>query len=117
MSSNTDDIMATVKFHELETHDNDQNEYRHFTLPNGLDVMLIKTPHGKPDDSNSNILTVKAANSSPKSVKNAAVAVAVRVGHLCDPDSFPGLAHFLEHMLFMVRVVFYVSGMFVIFPW
>ena len=25
----------------------------------------------------------------------------VRVGHLSDPDNLPGLAHFLEHMLFM----------------
>ena len=27
--------------------------------------------------------------------------MAVRVGHLCDPDSVPGLAHFCEHMLFL----------------
>ena len=29
-----------------------------------------------------------------------AVAPQVRVGSLSDPDDIPGLAHFLEHMLF-----------------
>ena len=33
--------------------------------------------------------------------KKAAAAVAVGVGSLCDPPEMPGLAHYLEHMLFM----------------
>lgn len=31
----------------------------------------------------------------------SAAAMDVRVGHLSDPAEYPGLAHFLEHMLFM----------------
>eukprot|EP01134_Creolimax_fragrantissima_P007370 CFRG7370T1 len=31
----------------------------------------------------------------------AAVAVSVGVGSYCDPEDIPGLAHFLEHMLYM----------------
>ena len=34
-------------------------------------------------------------------VKKAAAAVAVGVGSLCDPLEMQGLAHYLEHMLFM----------------
>ncbi|XP_034278073.1 nardilysin-like [Pantherophis guttatus] len=33
--------------------------------------------------------------------KQAAAALAVGVGSFCDPDDLPGLAHFLEHMVFM----------------
>jgi hypothetical protein len=38
--------------------------------------------------------------SDPTTDKSAA-ALDVRVGHLSDPAELPGLAHFLEHMLFM----------------
>ena len=36
----------------------------------------------------------------PKTTKSAAV-LGVAVGHMEDPDDCHGLAHFLEHMLFM----------------
>ncbi|XP_017159928.1 nardilysin-like [Poecilia reticulata] len=35
------------------------------------------------------------------SEKQAAAALCVGVGSFCDPDDLPGLAHFLEHMVFM----------------
>lgn len=38
--------------------------------------------------------------SDPKADK-AAGSLDVRVGHMSDPDEIPGLAHFLEHMLFL----------------
>ncbi|KAJ6663090.1 hypothetical protein lerEdw1_010683 [Lerista edwardsae] len=33
--------------------------------------------------------------------KQSAAALAVCIGSFCDPDDLPGLAHFLEHMVFM----------------
>ena len=36
-----------------------------------------------------------------KDLEEAAIAVNVGVGAYSSPDDFPGLAHFLEHMLFM----------------
>ncbi|HEY8993108.1 MAG TPA: insulinase family protein [Lacunisphaera sp.] len=58
---------------------NDEAEYRHLTLDNGLKVILL---------------------SDPKLNKSSA-ALAVGVGSYSDPANRQGLAHFLEHMLFL----------------
>tara|TARA_R110002074_G_scaffold401092_1_gene598142 strand:+ start:6854 stop:9700 length:2847 start_codon:yes stop_codon:yes gene_type:complete len=58
---------------------NDQREYLSITLDNNLDVMLIS-------DSTSD---------------KASAALDVYVGSSNDPQDFLGLAHFLEHMLFL----------------
>ncbi len=57
----------------------DDRDYRYLILDNGLKVLLI---------------------SDPDTDKSAA-AVDVNVGSYQDPDNRLGLAHFLEHMLFM----------------
>ena len=63
----------------LLKHPLDQSEYRHFVLDNGLKVLLVSDPRfNKP-----------------------AAAVHVEVGTLSNPKNRMGLAHFLEHMLFM----------------
>ncbi len=56
----------------------DKHQYRVLTLDNGLRAILV----------------------SDAEADKAAAAMDVRVGSLCDPDDLPGLAHFLEHMLF-----------------
>lgn len=61
------------------TGDSDQRSYRYLELPNQLRVLLISDP------------------SSDK----AAAALDVGVGSRQDPRDRPGLAHFLEHMLFL----------------
>ncbi|MGF1904176.1 insulinase family protein [Aliivibrio salmonicida] len=58
---------------------NDQKKYRLIELDNKLSVLLIQ------DDS------------APRS----SAALSVNVGHFDDPEHRPGLAHFLEHMLFL----------------
>jgi insulysin len=57
----------------------DESKYLSLTLDNGLEVLLI---------------------SNAKYSKSAA-AMDIGVGSLADPEKFPGLAHFLEHMLFL----------------
>ncbi|WP_341501553.1 insulinase family protein [Gallaecimonas sp. GXIMD4217] len=57
----------------------DHRTYRHLTLDNGLKVLVVEDP--------------KATR--------AAAAVAVNAGHFCDPRERQGLAHFVEHLLFM----------------
>jgi secreted Zn-dependent insulinase-like peptidase len=58
---------------------NDARAYRVITLPNKLSVILV---------SDSNTTTASAA-------------MDVNVGHFSDPEDTPGLAHLLEHMLFL----------------
>ncbi|CAI5492294.1 unnamed protein product [Closterium sp. Naga37s-1] len=47
-----------------------------------------------------NLLGFEAPEGYEPSLLEAAAAMDVRVGSLSDPDDAPGLAHFLEHMLF-----------------
>lgn len=57
----------------------DSNEYRYLSLENGLDVLLISDPDAD----------------------KAAASLNVAVGSGNDPTGREGLAHFLEHMLFL----------------
>lgn len=57
----------------------EQVQYRRLTLDNGLQVMLVSDPNAD----------------------MAGAAMSVGVGSLSDPQAYPGLAHFLEHMLFL----------------
>ncbi|WP_277206833.1 insulinase family protein [Vibrio misgurnus] len=58
---------------------NDTNQYRYITLNNGLRTLLIHSPNAS----------------------KCAAALAVNVGHFDDPIERQGLAHYLEHMLFL----------------
>jgi len=58
---------------------NDKRDYDYFTLSNGMRVLVISDPQ----------------------TDKAAAALAVGIGSVSNPPERPGLAHFLEHMLFM----------------
>ncbi|MCA1766954.1 MAG: insulinase family protein [Idiomarina sp.] len=72
-SSHTDEVVRIVR------SSGDKRDYQHLTLENQLKVLLVHSPD------------------SPK----AAASVAVNAGHFDDPEHTQGLAHFLEHMLFL----------------
>ncbi|MGO3769040.1 MAG: insulinase family protein, partial [Vreelandella alkaliphila] len=57
----------------------DERDYRVLTLENGLQALLVSDPEAD----------------------KAAASMNVRVGSAQDPDDLQGLAHFLEHMLFL----------------
>jgi insulysin len=59
--------------------DTDDREFEHMVLPNGLEALVISDPH----------------------TDESCCALDVHVGHFSDPNDIPGLAHFLEHLLFM----------------
>ncbi|GMK56588.1 hypothetical protein CspeluHIS016_0304280 [Cutaneotrichosporon spelunceum] len=63
----------------LKVPPTEDRDHRYFTLPNGLEVVLV---------------------SDPKSDK-AAASMDVGVGHLSDPVDLAGCAHFCEHLMFM----------------
>lgn len=57
----------------------EQRSYRRFLLPNGLKILLVSDP----------------------TVRTAAASLTVAVGAMNDPEQHQGLAHYLEHMLFL----------------
>ncbi|MCK7459711.1 insulinase family protein [Idiomarina aminovorans] len=58
---------------------NDQREYRVVTLDNNIEIMLVSDPN----------------------TDKSAAALSVGVGLLQDPEAQQGMAHYLEHMLFL----------------
>ena len=64
---------------EIERSPADPRDYRAVKLDNGLEALVVSDPQAD----------------------KAAAAVNVNVGSGDDPDDRPGLAHFLEHMLFL----------------
>jgi insulysin len=62
-----------------DRHPLDESEYRRFILDNGLKVILL----------------------SDSKLNKSSASMVVGVGSLGDPEERPGLAHFLEHMLFL----------------
>jgi secreted Zn-dependent insulinase-like peptidase len=65
---------------EILQSPNDVFKCRYLVLANGLRVLVASDP----------------------AAEEAAAALCVGAGGLADPDEIPGLAHFCEHMLFMV---------------
>ena len=64
---------------QVRVSDTDYRAYRTLTLDTGLEVLLVHDQRAS----------------------KAAAALALPVGSLDNPDSQPGLAHYLEHMLFL----------------
>jgi insulysin len=64
---------------EIRQSPNDDRQYRFLTLANGLDVVLIEDPEAD----------------------MAAASLSVYRGSHDDPDEREGMAHYLEHMLFL----------------
>ncbi len=64
---------------DIKTSPEDDKQYRYLVLDNSLKVLLVSDP----------------------SADKAGVSLDVNVGSGSDPDDWAGLAHFLEHMLFL----------------
>lgn len=69
----------TMENTQIIQSQNDQRHYQSFTLNNDLKVLIISDPE----------------------TKKAAASLDVFVGSASDPNDRAGLAHFLEHMLFL----------------
>ena len=72
-------LAATAHAGEIERSPADTRDYRAITLGNGLEALLVSDPD----------------------TDKAAASLDVNVGSANDPADRPGLAHFLEHMLFL----------------
>ncbi|KAK7126778.1 hypothetical protein R3I94_018084 [Phoxinus phoxinus] len=100
---------------------NDPKEYRYIELSNGLKVLLIsdltqsessKEPadeeeeesvdsESADEDRNDVNKCSEGKKKNCRSEKQSAAALCISVGSFSDPADLPGLAHFLEHMVFM----------------
>lgn len=72
-------FQSAVAASKIQKSPNDDRLYKSITLSNKLEVLLI----------------------SDKNTDKAAAALDVNIGSGSDPDGYEGLAHFLEHMLFL----------------
>ena len=72
-------MVAALPGIEIERSPADTRDYRAVMLDNGLEALVVSDPDAD----------------------KAAAALTVNVGSANDPDGRPGLAHFLEHMLFL----------------
>lgn len=70
---------ATVAKPDVISSPNDNREYATITLDNGLEVLMVSDP----------------------AAEKSAASLSVSVGLLNDPMSQQGMAHYLEHMLFL----------------
>jgi secreted Zn-dependent insulinase-like peptidase len=77
VSSSNSTIIRIVD--NIKKSDSDSWNYRALELSNEMLVVLISHPN----------------------IDKAAAALDVTIGSLADPRDAPGIAHFLEHMLFM----------------
>ena len=75
----SENVKTPTVINQITKSDNDDRSYRYLLLPNQVQVLLI---------------------SDPKTEKSAA-ALDINIGSSEDPQDRPGLAHFLEHMLFL----------------
>ena len=72
-------FFCAVQVFAIDQPLNDQRIYEPMLLDNGLRVLLVSDPEAK----------------------EAAASLVVGVGHLQNPKEYDGMAHFLEHMLFL----------------
>ncbi|XP_033106697.1 insulin-degrading enzyme-like [Anneissia japonica] len=84
---NTKRILSSVamhpnierKYNDIVKSAEDKRLYRGLLLKNGMKILMISDP----------------------TTEKAAAAMDIHIGSLSDPWNLPGLAHFLEHMLFL----------------
>ena len=79
LAGNGADAGATAADVEIERSPADPRSYRAITLDNGLEALIVSDP----------------------GADQAAAALDINAGSANDPEDRPGMAHFLEHMLFL----------------
>ncbi|ALC44693.1 CG10588 [Drosophila busckii] len=106
---NTSRDMSVTYLELPDKSEGDKKQYRALQLNNGLRALLISDPAN--DEATSSFIGPQHSRISSKSDSSASIqqykgklaacAVLMGVGSFAEPPQFQGLAHFLEHMIFM----------------
>ena len=81
-------VVTDIAFADIRKSPIDEKSYRYFQLDNELKVVVVSDP----------------------TADKAAVSLDVAAGSGTDPQQWPGMAHFLEHMLFLGTEKYPESG-------
>ncbi|CAB3380047.1 Hypothetical predicted protein [Cloeon dipterum] len=119
MLTNEDDKPFSILPNPIQS-ESDNKEYRVIKLKNGLTALLIHQTHEEEENAaNDEESTTSSQADEPmeegsdsddsgsdggkdsSETHQSAASLTVGVGSFEDPDDLPGLAHFLEHMVFM----------------
>merc|ERR1711860_433337 len=80
----------------------DLKDYKLIQLENGLKALLISdTTYDLKKLDQEELEVENGATNSQTGLKRSAASLRIEVGSYSDPEELPGLAHFLEHMVFM----------------
>ena len=80
----------------------DLKDYKLIQLENGLKALLISdTTYDLKKLDQEELEVENGATNSQTGLKKSAASLRIEVGSYSDPEELPGLAHFLEHMVFM----------------
>lgn len=121
--------MAAVDAVERTKSESDLKKYRLITLPNALQVLLVSTEdvprhaddasdqsgsdgsdddddddstsEGDDDDNDADDSDDDSDGGSSGGGRRAGACLTIGVGSFAEPETLPGLAHYLEHMVFM----------------
>ena len=80
----------------------DKKDYKFINLSNGLRALLISdTSYDLKKLDEEEIEVENSETVGETGLKSSAASLCIEVGSYSDPKDLPGLAHFLEHMVFM----------------
>lgn len=85
---------------QMEQSLNDTKSYRRVVLKNGLEVLLIHRYELEEIDNDSDS-DDSSCSDTETGMKRAAAALSVGIGSFAETNRVEGLAHYLEHMVFM----------------